>query len=136
MLVRATRKVLFTLSFIVLALVWSHHKSWTPSSVYHPLSLLKNVRPNAMENATSVQPAAEGVLKVENYPPTPTGPPWAAHTTDPYPRQKKPSKFLDMKKYMKDMLQWDRPTWEGHWPPFGDYVDKGYDPNRWEQFEM
>ena len=37
---------------------------------------------------------------------------------------------------MKKMLDWGRPTWDGHWPPFNDYVDKEYDPNRWEQFPM
>ncbi|KAJ4346889.1 uncharacterized protein N0V89_010822 [Didymosphaeria variabile] len=34
--------------------------------------------------------------------------------------------------YMEEMLDWIRPNWEGHWPPFSDYVDQEYDPNRWE----
>ncbi|KAF2743510.1 hypothetical protein M011DRAFT_430883, partial [Sporormia fimetaria CBS 119925] len=37
---------------------------------------------------------------------------------------------------MKQMLEWPRPTWEGHWPPFKDYVDREYDPNRWEYFPL
>jgi len=40
----------------------------------------------------------------------------------------------NLKEYMKEMLDWDRPSWQGHWPPFQDYVDKAYDPNRWERF--
>lgn len=40
----------------------------------------------------------------------------------------------NLKEYMKEMLDWDRPSWKGHWPPFQDYVNKAYDPNRWERF--
>lgn len=29
-------------------------------------------------------------------------------------------------------IQWDRPNTPGHWPGWDDYIDKDYDPNRWE----
>ncbi|KAF1967262.1 hypothetical protein BU23DRAFT_484070 [Bimuria novae-zelandiae CBS 107.79] len=41
----------------------------------------------------------------------------------------------DAKAYLEDMLDWNRPSWQGHWPPFADYEDKEYDPNRWEEFD-
>ncbi|KAF2801594.1 uncharacterized protein BDZ99DRAFT_512874 [Mytilinidion resinicola] len=43
------------------------------------------------------------------------------------------------KEYMQQVLEWNRPSNEptdGHWPPYGQYVDKKYDPNRWEGFPM
>jgi hypothetical protein len=43
---------------------------------------------------------------------------------------------MDWKAYLKGMLDWPRPSWTGHWPPFGDYVGKEYDPNRWEEFKL
>ncbi|KAL5401368.1 hypothetical protein PMIN06_011844 [Paraphaeosphaeria minitans] len=42
----------------------------------------------------------------------------------------------DEKKYMEGMLDWNRPSWVGHWPPFEDYIGRDYDPNRWEEFEL
>lgn len=41
----------------------------------------------------------------------------------------------ERKEYLREMLKWPRPQ-HGHWPPFGDYVDKEYDPNRWEEFSL
>ncbi|KAF2871223.1 hypothetical protein BDV95DRAFT_595095 [Massariosphaeria phaeospora] len=52
------------------------------------------------------------------------------------PVESPPPKPPNVKEYIKQMLKWGRPTWDGHWPPFGDYIDKEYDPNRWEQFPM
>ncbi|KAF2279997.1 uncharacterized protein EI97DRAFT_366344, partial [Westerdykella ornata] len=40
------------------------------------------------------------------------------------------------REYMGRMLSWARPVWIGHWPPYADYVGMGYDPNRWEEFEL
>ena len=42
----------------------------------------------------------------------------------------------DVKDYLRTMLKWNRPTWEGHWPAYKDYEHKDYDPNRWEEFDM
>lgn len=42
----------------------------------------------------------------------------------------------EWKEYLRGMLKWPRPEWEGHWPPFGDYKDREYDPNRWEEFAV
>lgn len=41
-----------------------------------------------------------------------------------------------MADYMKKMLDWERPTGAGHWPPYNDFVNTDYDPNRWEAFDM
>jgi hypothetical protein len=40
------------------------------------------------------------------------------------------------KAYMEEMLDWHRPGGVGHWPPFDAYIDKAYDPNRWEEFDQ
>lgn len=78
--------------------------------------------------AASVPPAKATVAEV--HPPWVTAPSRTAAFIPPTPR---PS---SLKAYMRKMLKWDRPTWDGHWPPFADYVDKMYDPNRWERFKM
>lgn len=76
------------------------------------------------------------MVSVPNSQPTKSSPPWVtapsltASFVPPTPRP------LSMKEYMKEMLKWSRPTWDGHWPPFKEYIDKAYDPNRWEQFDM
>ena len=42
---------------------------------------------------------------------------------------------VDVKEYMADILKWEPPkTDEEHWPPYDDFRDKDYDPNRWEGF--
>jgi hypothetical protein len=46
------------------------------------------------------------------------------------------SKVTNVTEYLQQILRWPRPTYKGHWPPYADYVDKDYDPNRWEQFPM
>jgi hypothetical protein len=39
--------------------------------------------------------------------------------------------------YMRDMLKWERPREkEGHWPSYRDFVNRDYDPNRWEGFQL
>ena len=45
------------------------------------------------------------------------------------------TRISDWTSYVKGMLKWPRPSWEGHWPPFSDYIGKEYDPNRWEYFD-
>jgi hypothetical protein len=37
---------------------------------------------------------------------------------------------------IKEFIQWDPPDKSDHWPGYGDYVDKDYDPNRWEGLPM
>ena len=37
--------------------------------------------------------------------------------------------------YLRDILRWQRPNKGDHWPPYSDYKDKDYDPNRWEAFQ-
>jgi hypothetical protein len=37
---------------------------------------------------------------------------------------------------IKEFIQWDPPDKGDHWPGYGDYVDKDYDPNRWEGLPM
>lgn len=66
----------------------------------------------------------------KTYPPWVTAPSRVGSYTPPTPR---PS---NMKEYMEKMLDWPRPSWDGHWPPFSDYIDKAYDPNRWENFDL
>ncbi|EFQ94557.1 hypothetical protein P3342_008369 [Pyrenophora teres f. teres] len=77
-----------------------------------------------------VKEPAMAPTKTKPPPPWVTAPSRVASFIPPFSR---PS---NMKKYMENMLQWPRPSWDGHWPPFADYIGKAYDPNRWEQFDM
>ncbi|RDI84453.1 hypothetical protein Vi05172_g5720 [Venturia inaequalis] len=44
---------------------------------------------------------------------------------------------VEREEYMQDILDWSRPEHRnGHWPPYEDYIDKDYDPNRWEGFKL
>ena len=89
----------------------------------HPTSQTVTIPPPAMVPIPEVKPT-------ESYPPWVTAPSRTASFIPPTPR---PS---NMKEYMKKMLKWSRPSWDGHWPPFQEYVNKAYDPNRWEAFDM
>lgn len=71
----------------------------------------------------------------EDEEPSKVTPPWVSDSSKGSPLDYTP-KPTDLKKYLREMLNWNRPSWNGHWPPFNDYVDKEYDPNRWEQFDM
>jgi hypothetical protein len=85
--------------------------------------------------SSSVSPASPSPVEVETEP-TKAHPPWVtapSRVGEFVPPTPSPS---NLKEYMKKMLNWDRPSWQGHWPPFADYIDKAYDPNRWERFDM
>jgi hypothetical protein len=105
----------------------------------HSQDAWQHAVPAAMAGAVDIESGAgflPPILPSATPRPTESHPPWvtAPSRTDfmapPTPRP------MDMKEYMQSMLDWARPTWDGHWPPFRDYVDKKYDPNRWEQFDM
>lgn len=83
--------------------------------------------------AAKVNPTPGGLAK-----PTPAGshPPWVTDPSRTKPIAPTWPRPANMKAYMQKMLKWARPTWDGHWPPFADYVDREYDPNRWEEFKM
>lgn len=52
----------------------------------------------------------------------------------PAPQDDVPA-VANAKSYLQQVLDWPRPDHEdGHWPPYEEYVDKDYDPNRWEHF--
>jgi hypothetical protein len=80
--------------------------------------------------------AGAPVVPIDNSTPTKSYPPWITDPSRSTPIAPTMSRPANMKEYMKKMLKWSRPTWDGHWPPFGEYIDKEYDPNRWEQFSM
>ncbi|KAJ9658855.1 hypothetical protein H2201_007636 [Coniosporium apollinis] len=43
----------------------------------------------------------------------------------------------NVKQYLQAVLKWTRPKQEdGHWPKYGYYEDRDYDPNRWETFPV
>jgi hypothetical protein len=46
------------------------------------------------------------------------------------------TKVSDWRSYLQEMLQWPRPNYNQHWPPFSEFIGKGYDPNRWEHFPL
>jgi hypothetical protein len=86
------------------------------------------IMPPPME--ASHEPELDASKPTKPYPPWVTAPSRTASFIPPTPRP------TNWKEYMTKMLDWPRPSWSGHWPPFGDYVDKKYDPNRWEQFDL
>jgi hypothetical protein len=99
-----------------------------PSSVQaHQATGPAKVVPPPME--TSREPAPKSKSS-KPYPPWVTAPSRTGSFIPPTPRP------TNMKEYVKKMLKWPRPSWDGHWPPFQDYVNKAYDPNRWEHFDM
>jgi hypothetical protein len=162
MLVRSPRRfaILACVAFAFIFLVLQQ-SPWTRESVYERIPLFKsNPRPDqspisnsnepdlpqfedaghsAVPIATSSHVAPEKPVEVSQTPvasKTKALPPWVtapSRTASFVPPTPRPT---NMKEYMKKMLDWGRPSWDGHWPPFNDYVDKEYDPNRWEQFPM
>jgi hypothetical protein len=151
MLVRSPRRfaILACVAFAFIFLVLQQ-SPWTKESVYEKIPLFKtNPRPDQSPISNSNEPdlaqfedaghsavpvatpshvAGEKPVEASQTPvasKTKVLPPWV---TAPRP--------TNMKEYMKKMLDWGRPSWDGHWPPFNDYIDKEYDPNRWEQFPM
>jgi hypothetical protein len=102
-----------------------------------PIPVAKPI-PTGAQPATKVLPPpmvsshqpTPGPAPTKSYPPWVTAPSRTGSFIPPTPR---PS---NMKEYMEKMLRWARPTWDGHWPPFADYINKAYDPNRWENFDM
>ncbi|KAK7555245.1 hypothetical protein IWX49DRAFT_625669 [Phyllosticta citricarpa] len=53
----------------------------------------------------------------------------------PIARARKPSPISNLKQYISKMIVWARPGPDpSHWPAYQDYVDRDYDPNRWEAF--
>lgn len=100
-----------------------------------------NPSPAQSQQATSAAKVIPPPMQASRTPtpeskPTKALPPWVtapSRTGSFIPPTPQPT---NMKEYLKKMLKWPRPSWDGHWPPFQDYVDKAYDPNRWEQFDM
>ncbi|RYN36849.1 hypothetical protein AA0112_g4524 [Alternaria arborescens] len=76
------------------------------------------------------EPEVDATKPTKSYPPWVTAPSRTGSFIPPTP---KPTNWTE---YITKMLDWPRPSWNGHWPPFNDYVDKKYDPNRWEQFDL
>jgi hypothetical protein len=108
----------------------------------HPQDAWQHAVPAAMTGGADIALIGTGagalpqILPSASPRPTESHPPWVtapSRTGFMAPATPRPT---NIKEYMQSMLKWDRPTWDGHWPPFQDYVDKQYDPNRWEQFDM
>jgi hypothetical protein len=102
----------------------------------------RHVMPAPRPSAVDAQLVAGGaeagapIVSIGDAKPTESHPPWV---TAPSRTESVAATFArptNVKKYMKSMLKWGRPTWDGHWPPFADYIDKEYDPNRWEEFNL
>ncbi|KAF2200918.1 hypothetical protein GQ43DRAFT_472274 [Delitschia confertaspora ATCC 74209] len=156
MLVRSPRRLaLLALFSFLLILLIVHQSPWVGgSNVYEQLPLFKSERPDldvsttagvgAFDSATQdvadehLKAEAEATVKLKdagsNSGPRP---PWTTTTTSkPSPLDYQEKRPGSLKQYMLEMLDWNRPSWGGHWPPFGDYVNKEYDPNRWEEFDV
>ncbi len=103
-----------------------HAKIWQYEAKYS----VSNANMFAHKTAATGQVSTLYSSSVESSTPTATSPSKTLISSPATPRSS------NVKDYVKQMLNWNRPTWEGHWPPYNDYVHKGYDPNRWEQFPM
>jgi hypothetical protein len=44
--------------------------------------------------------------------------------------------YKELQAKIKEFIKWDRPEKADHWPGYDTYVDKAYDPNRWEGLPM
>ncbi|KAF2646929.1 hypothetical protein P280DRAFT_21741 [Massarina eburnea CBS 473.64] len=139
MLARSPRK-LALLSFFVFVFfvaVW-HESPWATHSVYEKLPLFNGMKQQPIPNEKSrpltpgaaIQQGSQETLN-ENAGPWKSDSPKGSANLD-YAA----SRPSDLREYMKKMLNWPRPNWSGHWPPFGDYINTEYDPNRWENFPM
>jgi hypothetical protein len=154
MLVRSPRRLaFFSLVAFVCIIAVLQQSPWASTSVYEQLPLFYSSPTNSTPSPDS-SPSLSPNSSLENNPGRPQGqetvdaelqtaetstkppPPWSTANSKPSPLDYSPPRPSDLKEYMKEMLLWRRPNWEGHWPPFWDYIDKGYDPNRWEAFEM
>ena len=130
MLIRSPRRLVF-LSFIsfffILAVL--RKSPWSRSIVYEDITFLQNT------------PFRSGLPDFHpSTTPNPVRPPWMKSESNNGTARKYGVGVLkgeELKNYVKNILsRWGRPTWNGHWPPFADYVDKEYDPNRWEKFPL
>jgi hypothetical protein len=55
----------------------------------------------------------------------------------PFLGQKDTKSSVSFNEYIRDILRWERPKErDGHWPPYRDFVNRDYDPNRWEGFQL
>ncbi|KAF1962464.1 hypothetical protein CC80DRAFT_161405 [Byssothecium circinans] len=144
MLARSPRKLAFLSFFTFIFLLATWKKSpWVTRSVYEPLPLfsdsetkqqpIQNEDARPLAAGGRIGPESQDVLgdKAESTLPWKT----SASKTKPDVESASP-RPSDLKEYMKSMLNWPRPSWNGHWPPFGDYLNTEYDPNRWENFEL
>ena len=100
---------------------WRHA---VPAAIEHEEAVVEEVKEETL------------LAPVETAKPTEPHPPWVTDTARTEPITPPVARPKNMLESLQSMLKWDRPTWDGHWPPFRDYVDKAYDPNRWEQFDM
>ncbi|ORX90489.1 hypothetical protein BCR34DRAFT_609123 [Clohesyomyces aquaticus] len=143
MLVRSPRKLIilsFVAFFFILAVL--NRSPWTTAAVYQQLPLFQSPIQNhdhgLQSTDSSKTPDVAGAEQQSTTAAATTSslkpnPPWSTGSSKTVPMPPRPT---NLKQYMQDMLNWTRPSWHGHWPPFGDYIDKGYDPNRWEEFPM
>ncbi|KAF2113683.1 hypothetical protein BDV96DRAFT_496189 [Lophiotrema nucula] len=138
MLIRSPRKLLF-LSFAAFLFILAVYKQspWTTSSMYEQMPLFSPRPFNSHGNGSSKTPAVgDAVPGKEKQGPGRPRLPWLSEASKMIPLDYRPPNTTNLKEYVTEMLNWSRPTWVGHWPPFGDYINMEYDPNRWEQFDM
>ncbi|KAF2191984.1 hypothetical protein K469DRAFT_719047 [Zopfia rhizophila CBS 207.26] len=133
MLIRSPRKLAFLSLFaFIFILVVLHQSPWASSNVYEQLPLFHSPKPHHDGSTTPDVVDAELQSGTTSKP----SPAWTTGSSKTSPLDYASSpRPTNLKQYMKDMLSWNRPSWHGHWPPFGDYINKGYDPNRWEAFD-
>ena len=150
MFVRSPRRFAI-LSFVAFVFILAvlQQSPWANERVYEKVSLLKDAYRNHQEpiqnssqeqpqahledawqhavpvatptptpSATVKSPSSEPVSKTKPRPPWVTAPSRIGKFIPPFTRP------ADMKEYMKKMLNWGRPSWDGHWPPFSDYINK------------
>ncbi|KAH7396328.1 hypothetical protein BKA66DRAFT_596993 [Pyrenochaeta sp. MPI-SDFR-AT-0127] len=142
MLVRSPRRfaILTFIAFLFIFVVLQQ-SPWAQQKVYEQLPLFDlGSRPQDQSTIPFEGQDDVGgnppIVPVPDSTPTKSSPPWVTGPSRAHPYVPPTPRPSNMKEYMQKMLNWSRPTWGGHWPPFQEYIYKKYDPNRWEQFDM
>ena len=129
MLVRCPRRLaLFSFTAFLCIISVLQQSPWARTIVYEQIPLFHSPQSGLLNTHNTEQQDAPS--------PSRPPPPWATTSIKSNTPAYTPLRPAVLRAYMLEMLNWSRPTWEGHWPPFADYIDKDYDPNRWEQFDM
>ncbi|OCL15298.1 hypothetical protein AOQ84DRAFT_279185, partial [Glonium stellatum] len=147
MLVHSFRRQLLLLSFLAFIFFVTFFKEWpyVNNLNYDQLSFGPTPSPSpetTPEHAPAPvfhAPSSPNTIDVPEKAPSPTGmrPETLLYSAKPAASTSEAPEPTNTLEYMASMLKWNRPGKDNkHWPPYEDYRNTDYDPNRWEEFKM